>query len=65
MEPIIGDLVTCNHDLDALGKVVEWVGHYHVEVEWLRPPNSTPWRAWYDAGTVPFDYVRLLSGAPS
>ena len=61
MEPIAGDFVTCYHDTEALGKVVDWVGHFNVEIEWIRPPSSTPWRAWYDAGTVPYDYLVLAS----
>ena len=52
-----GDNVSCLHDIEARGTVIDWLDNFNLKVEWQSAPQSTPWRAWYDADTVPHEYL--------
>ena len=52
-----GDSVSCAHDPESLGEVLDWLDYHTLIVKWQKMPSSTPWRPWYDAGTVPSDYL--------
>lgn len=57
MNLLPGDKVSCIHDRDALGTVIDWIDNFRLKIEWQSSPNSTPWRPWYESEIVPHDYL--------
>ena len=64
MSLLPGDRVSCIHDVDAAGVVIDWVDNFRLKIEWERSPNSTPWRAWYESEIVPHDYLTPVRECP-
>jgi hypothetical protein len=57
MNLLPGDKVSCIHDTEASGTIVNWIDNFRLKVEWDSSPSSTPWRAWYESEIVPHDYL--------
>ena len=57
MNLLPGDKVSCIHDNEASGTVVNWIDNFTLKIEWDSSPSSTPWRAWYESEIVPHDYL--------